>query len=920
MTSSNGSVPSEKSSSGAVVETENQLKRREATLLNSALRVELNREASFYLSTMDGIIEGGKHFIPGKCYEVRATFLLLAQLIMCTVVFIAVRIRDEENTNGRFQSEVAANLGRESYSSFGNSLSSSSISAAPMGFQSRDQVMQVFEYLLTHQSERQENIETSKSSQNAAASRASRRAGTAQSEKTKQNKIPSQPNRKSSRPTQKQQQEHDRSTFSEGETETSTTPSDTYGFTGIYMALFAGSGFLLHSARSKSQQFSDTTSMKGRRDRAAGPKGIRLSPIGKKTDEAEKQPTNFIWISFTAILGPAASLNLPSAAEGFCLFLSRLILKMIAFLGYVFAFRSTAWCNNSSVRKIIKQAHTRVNLFFEFRGDHVSPTVPTSSPVAKRTASSKVTKSSDILAQTTPVKKQKNSSACTKKGTTESKSSTDGTSIALKLNRLSKKIQAVNPHDENMTTQQPTETFVAFSSSTVLDSPGETFIAAPPTTPPTKHVAISELSSLDTSFHEADLQKPDATSPFSEANSEGTACETLTDDKVFDDHYWRSQDEQEIEESGWIESSAQSRSKARKALGQDKAAHLTPSPLRPKTRLQPLQVQHDRKTTESAFSSASGSVRDRSSNQTQQQVRRTAPARRPSAANHLPQHAPSSSSILPTTAPNAPAKQVQHKEISLSATSALKSILTRKASPQTHINNQDADCHGFPPLPSNLDSQYQSRSSSTENSTDMEDHSIVTDDSHLSSPRSRSPSALLDTSLSFEEEPLTGHMMHAHPNSLLQMPFCPMGFMPMHMANMPPLMYSPPMMPVMGPGSQHFTPTLPNNMTQEQQQALLLQHQQAMMMIPFPPMFLLPQHGFEAATNIHFRNLSEEQNIYNAQIGNQIYLDSLLHAQNQHTISHIQQSEHHLPNMTAPEGANDYNSETEIVDLVRRQM
>ena len=919
MTSSNGSVPSEKSSSGALVETENQLKKRESTLLNSALRVELNREASFYLSTMDGIIEGGKHFIPGEI-DVWTKLLQLAQLTLCTFLSIAVRIRDEENTNGRFQSEVAANLGRESYSSFGNSLSSSSISAAPMGFQSRDQVMQVFEYLLAHQSERQEHIETSKSSQNAAASRASRRAATAQSEKTKQNRIPSQSNRKSSKPTQKQQQEHDRNTFSEGETETSTTPSDTYGFTGIYMALFAGSGFLLHSARSKSQQFSDTASMKGRRDRAAAPKGIRLSPVGKKTDETEKQPTNFMWISLTATLGPAASSTLPSAAEGFCLFLSKLILKIIAFLGYVLAFRSIKWRNDSSVRKIMRQAHIRLNHFFELRGDHASSTVSTSSPVAKKAASSKMTKSSDILSQTTTAKKQKNPT-CTKKGTTESKSPTDSTLIALKPKRLSKNIQAVTPHDENRTTQQSRETFVAFCSSTAPDSLNETSSSVP-TTPPMKHVAISELCHLDTSFHEADLQRLDDVqmSPFSQANSEGTACETLADDKVFDDRYWRNQDEQEIEESGWIESSAQSRSKARKAIGQDKAAHLTPSPSRPKTRLQPLQVQHDRKATESAFSSASGSVRDKQPNQTQQQVRRTLPARRPSAANHLPQHAPSSSSIPPTTATNAPATQVQHKEISLSATSALKSILTRKASQQTHISNQDTDCHGFPPLPSNLDSQYQSRSSSTENSTDMEDHSIVTDDSHLSSPRSRSPSALQDTSMSFDEEPLTGHMMHAHPNNLLQMPFCPMGFMPMHMANMPPLMYSPPMMPVMGPGSQHFTPTLPNNMTQEQQQALLLQHQQAMMMIPFPPMFLLPQHGFEAATNIHFRNLSEEQNIYNAQIGNQTYLDSLLHAHNQHTVSHIQQSEHHLPNMTAPEGANDFNSETEIVDLVRRQM
>ena len=162
-TSSNGSLSSdnvvlERPSTVGPSETENQLKKREAALLNSALRVELNREASFYLSTMDGIIEGGKHFIPGKLQSSRDAYLTPLTDFTFTFLLQAVRIRDEENTNGRFQSEVAANLGSESHSRFGNSLSSSSISAAPMGFQSRDQVMQVFEYLLAHQSERQKHI------------------------------------------------------------------------------------------------------------------------------------------------------------------------------------------------------------------------------------------------------------------------------------------------------------------------------------------------------------------------------------------------------------------------------------------------------------------------------------------------------------------------------------------------------------------------------------------------------------------------------------------------------------------------------------------------------------------------------------------------------------------------------------------
>ena len=207
--------------------------------------------------------------------------------------------------------------------------------------------MQVFEYLLAHQSERQEQIDSSKTSPNAAAAKASRRAATAQSEKAKQSKTSS---RKSSTSTQKQQpQGHGKGSFSDGETENSTTSSDTYGFAGIYMALFAGSGFLLHSARSKSQQFSDTASMKSRRDRAPLPKSIKYGPTGKKLDDNEKQSTNFLWTSLTACLGPAASSNLPPTVESLCNFLSRLILKILAFFGYILAFRSTARFNYSSV-------------------------------------------------------------------------------------------------------------------------------------------------------------------------------------------------------------------------------------------------------------------------------------------------------------------------------------------------------------------------------------------------------------------------------------------------------------------------------------------------------------------------------------------------------------------------------------------
>ena len=786
--------------------------------------------------------------------------------------------------------------------------------------------MQVFEYLLAHQSERQEQIDSSKTSPNAAAARASRRAATAQSEKVKESKTSS---RKSATSTQKQQpQVHGKNSFSDSDTENSTTPSDTYGFAGIYMALFAGSGFLLHSARSKSQQYSDTATMKSRRDRVPLPKSIKYGPTGKKSDEIEKQQTNFLWTSLTACLGPAASSNLPPIVEGLCHFLSRLILKILAFLGYILAFRTTARCNYSSVTKIIQQVKNKLDVFTELRGQHASTPATTSSPTSKKIPSNKVTKTNEDSMLSTHTKKQKSSPTTNKKGINESKISTDNSSGVQKVKRTSKKLQVVTSHDENVTAQ-PIETFIAFcsssSSSPDIQSPDNTATTVP-TTPLMENTRTTDLSNLKIAFHEADLEKLDdaPASPSSQSNSESTSGETLADDKVFDDCYWRSQDEQEVEESGWIESSAQSRGKARRALGLEKAAHLSPTESRPKVRQQPLQIQHDRKAAESAFSSASASVRDRHPNASQQLIRKTQPLRRAPPSNHSPHSAPSSSSMPSTSAAITPtAPPAQQKEISLSATSALKSILARKAPARTQlplISTQDTHCHEFPPLRSIPDSQFQGRSSSTENSTDMEDHSTVSGGSHLCSPRSRSPSISQDPPAFFEEEPLAGHLMHAHPNSLLQMPFCPMGFMPMHMANMPQLMYNPPMVPIMGPGSQHFTPTVQNNMTQEQQQALLQQHQQAMMMMPFSPMYLLPQHGFEAPSNIHFRNLSEEQTMYNAQMGNQIFLDSLLHAQNQHNVAHIQQSEHHLPNVTAPETANIFSSETEIVDLVRRQM
>lgn len=58
-------VANEADAAHAAAEAAAMTRKRESTLLNSALRVELQREASFYLTTMGGVIEGGKHFLKG---------------------------------------------------------------------------------------------------------------------------------------------------------------------------------------------------------------------------------------------------------------------------------------------------------------------------------------------------------------------------------------------------------------------------------------------------------------------------------------------------------------------------------------------------------------------------------------------------------------------------------------------------------------------------------------------------------------------------------------------------------------------------------------------------------------------------------------------------------------------------------------
>ena len=69
-------------SESGVREREVELKRDMRHLLQELL-IEIEREASYYISTMNGLIEGGKYFIGGTfCYNTQLQFSLLFSLLV----------------------------------------------------------------------------------------------------------------------------------------------------------------------------------------------------------------------------------------------------------------------------------------------------------------------------------------------------------------------------------------------------------------------------------------------------------------------------------------------------------------------------------------------------------------------------------------------------------------------------------------------------------------------------------------------------------------------------------------------------------------------------------------------------------------------------------------------------------------------
>lgn len=784
-------------------------------------------------------------------------------------------------------------ISRESSFGLGSTISSSFITAAPMGFQSRDQVMQVFEYLLAHEAGRHEHTDATKLS--AASSRAAKRAATASQQ--------TDANRRNGRKTSSSKKHQKRDPHSEGNTETPAEPTRSYGFVGMLMALFAGSGFILRNVNLNSkQQNSCRSNVKDRSLRSAMYKIPRSALDSAVPEETDNENRNFVWLFVVSIIGVTSSSQLPTGTSKICGQLSSYILKLLLMTaGVVHYVRTTivalkAWTENQ-VEIITKRIHRRES----------NPPLG----AAKKTVNLKASKADDKTAfQSTT--KQKTTAIPSKKTSKVSNSNPTETTLKAASNASSNGKTA--PHGATETDlQNASQSFevqshcqIAHSTSSNISKNDEIVNETNPylilsIVSDTQDLVVSGGDYPATSQFPKKIDAPP--SPSSVANSIGESLEEfLSDDKVFDDSYWRSVDEEEEDEGVWIETSAQqSRTRTRKALANEKQPRCTPLSLRQK-QYPSQQQQHGRKASEGCFSS--------SKTNNSLTSRKQPTSRRISVCTN----SPTTPILTPPTLGTPLALPVRRQE----AVSHIAAASTKKISPRTrqasNVPTQIATPSEFPPLPTTNNGRCQSQSSSVENSTDMEDHSSISGDSHMSSPRSRSLSTSQDLTYAPENHQ-NGLVipMHMYPGGMMPMPFYPMGFMPMPMPipDMSQMSFDPSVTQTIGLPPFGTVAPLP------------LSPQQNLMMMPFPNMYMMPHPQFDPTNQSpvmgnHLIGMTEEEAMYNIQSENHMYYEALLHSQSQQS-TQLNHTQNH-PNLYTADMAQNVLTESEIIIAVRQQM
>ena len=838
-------------------------------------------------------------------------------------------MRELEKAQIKFQSKYPT-VGRDGIAPLTGAPSSSSITAAPMGFQSKDQVMQVFEYLMAHQADKQDQAEVARVA--AASARATRKSASTGFK----NKRNSTGTRAASEASSKSNQKEGRSN-SRSSTDQANASATSYGLVGTFIALFTG-GILLWGSANKEHGYRSSS---GNNSKSRGEKTAahinrisKHSMVPNKNEDTKENDDNFLWNVLVILIGEKNTMMIPKGLEKLCARgsnICRLLhLKTMAnFHNMLFvATILLQW-----IRKLMNRACQEIESRRQnsaAQSNFQTGTLPswTTYVSASPTNKKKIRDDNSREAPTRSLAKKEtlNSSKSLTKNKNMSTDIVNKNKISKKKTRTQVTSKSVDYtatvitslHDEVVVSQseiisahvtvKDNETNDLYSDE-VLDD----FIQQKD-----DDISISSLERprISTSSPTLSLMTTTTTpsSPSSVAAIDEVQSVILSDAQVFDDSYWRNIDNEAEDEGAWIETvTLPSKGKLRKTQNDERLTQ-TIQPLS-KQRQEVFRQQLVRKSAEAAFSSTSMSGRDRHSNLALQQAKRGTPTLRKKSPTHTTpttsSSSPSSSSSVLTTSSVVAIPSYSSKEISLTATATLKTMSGKSNSTRSHqplVPEHLILAVEFPPLP--IYGSVQSASSSAENSTDAEDQSSISGDSHLSSPRSRSFSCGHDTVNTSDEQmvdpiihqPLQQGLMGHH----MQMPYYPLGFMPMTMQH---TVYDPSM-------NLSFSP--PTGILSSEQQQGLLHHQQGIMMMPYPSIYMLPHPQFDPQFGHmqhqqqhsqihgnHIMNTTEQQIEYNTHM-NQMYHESQVIPSNM--------------SLSIPIVEEPILDSNDIVEIVRQQM
>jgi hypothetical protein len=819
----------------------------------------------------------------------------------------------------------------------------------PMGFQSRDQVTKVFEYLFAHQAERQEQAEAAKHS--ASVANTTRSAGGASDLKIK-----------SIRPTSSSQEKKKKANVD------SSVSIGTFWSARFLLALFAICGYIIKNVvkvvSDENHYVLETRSRIDRQGSRSNNRVEKQETDSGKTEDGSKQVKSIVLKVIVILIGIDTVNRISHFKEEILPSLQNVISKILSLL-YVLVMQAAPL-----VQWIGKQIE-----IFQTEWEKLRRKVKTDQGVNTTPMTTWTTP--NLLKPTAVNGRAKKSVSVTKSKRVDSpsgKAAVPNDARSKKFGVIKKDVKE-HKHNQIATLHQaPLLKVVGMDTEIILAPQTLAGLIAQADIRPEDVLDKEEKGAtrndktkqLEKVLSAVSLESPEQLCrvinneqycetdiPSSSVSVTSVAYDDIEqiDRKIFEDFNWNEVDDEVHGDGNWIETSTpQTRNKTRKAQIGEKMSRRAVSALRQRQEL--FHQQQYRKTTEAAFSSAVMSTRDSKASahgkrpvQRKTSVISQAP---PSASFQAPlsvssQPATSLSSQVPTIVSshvlNTVSSQVPISSPTLllyssgvnaemcssprsrsSATAALKSLLSRDHSLSQKNNRKSIlVTNDFTPLPCVGPSSNHSQISSIENSTDVEDHSSMSDDSHKSSPSPRSfaCSRTLSCERLHLQDDTYNTMSAMQQSQTAPIPYYPVGYMTMP-HQMPCMTYDP-NISFVGQGIPDYL-----SLTLEQQHNLMAQQtQQGMMTMPFSHMYMMAPQFDSMGHQLSLPQMQTKEQFQPQYVSQpQAFYGGSMQVQSRTQASQNQdQSQHsrHRPNKSKSLSTQPVY-EVEIVAAVREQM